>query len=389
MAAVARRGVPGKATGLTIVVALALAGCASEESVPVRSALSPAQVRALVERALPATLADRSGWAADIQAALTALEVLPTVANVCASVAVIEQESSFRANPTVPGLSRIAWREIDAKAERAGVPVLVVHAALKLPSPDGRSFSERIDAATTEKDLSDLFDDFIGMVPLGQRWLAGINPVRTGGPMQVGISFAEAHAKRRPYPYASGGSIRQEVFTRRGGVYFGIAHLYDYPANYDRLIYRFADYNAGHFASRNAAFQQAVSRLTGIELAFDGDLLVPGDKSAAGGATEQATRSLALRLGFPVEQVRETLAQQHSRAFDDRPLVRRVFEEADRVLGERQPRAIVPRIPLKSPKFTRPLTTEWFAQRVDDRLRRCQARLATPPADGGAPRSLL
>lgn len=42
--------------------------------------------------------------------------------------------------------------------------------------------------------------------------------------------------------------------------------------------------------------------------------------------------------------------------------------------GRRVPRAVVPTITLKSPKFTRKLTSEWFARRVDERYRRCLAK---------------
>ncbi len=51
-----------------------------------------------------------------------------------------------------------------------------------------------------------------------------------------------------------------------------------------------------------------------------------------------------------------------------------MFALADRRAGKRLPRALVPGIKLESPKITRNLTTAWFAQRVDERRRRCLAR---------------
>lgn len=166
------------------------------------------------------------------------------------------------ANPQVPGLPKIAWKEIDRRADQMHIPNFLVHTALKISSSNGQSYSERLDKVRTEKDLSDIFDDMIDRVPMGQKLFGHLNPVHTGGPMQVSVAFAEAHAKGYPYPID--GSIRREVFSRRGGMYFGIMHLLGYPADYSRPIYRFADFNAGWYASRNAAFQNAVSRASAI-----------------------------------------------------------------------------------------------------------------------------
>jgi hypothetical protein len=39
---------------------------------------------------------------------------------------------------------------------------------------------------------------------------------------------------------------------------------------------------------------------------------------------------------------------------------------------------VVPQIPLRSPKITRKLTTEWFANRVETRYQSCLARARVP-----------
>jgi len=347
-----------------------LGGCGTPPPAPAR----PEDVRARIATLLPASVADRPGWAVDIYAAFDALRIEPSVANVCSVLAVTEQESTYRADPSVPGLGRIAREEIDRRAERSGVPKLVVQAALQLRSPDSRTYSERIDAAKTEKELSDLFEDFIAQVPLGQRFLAGYNPVRTGGPMQVSIEFAESQIKSRSYPYRMTGSVRDEVFTRRGGLYFGIAHLLDYPARYDKPIYRFADFNAGQYASRNAAFQNAVSVASAIALDLDGDLIVPGGDRAKPGSTEAALRALAPRLDLGDSEIRRALEQEARPDFEQTRVYTRVFELAERIAKRPLPRAMLPQIRLHSPKITRPLTTEWFARRVDERFQRCVAR---------------
>jgi hypothetical protein len=353
-------------------VCFVVAGCATQEPpAPPRQDQLPGQIAQLLPPALP----DRTGWAADIYAAFATQGIAPSPENVCAVLAVTEQESSFRADPSVPGLPEIAWREIDSRADRMGVPKFVVRAALQLASPDGRTYSDRIDTVKTERELSELYEDFIAGVPLGSRLFARHNPVRTGGPMQVSISFAEAHASSHPYPFPVHGSIRREVFARRGGMYFGIAHLLGYEAPYTEPLYRFADFNAGQYASRNAAFQRAVSSLSGIALVLDGDLLPPGAKEGTG-ETERAALALAPRLGLGAAAIRRDLEQGDQPAFERTRLYERVFTQADRSEGRKVPRAVVPNIALKSPKITRKLTTEWFARRVDERFRRCLAKAA-------------
>jgi hypothetical protein len=85
--------------------------------------------------------------------------------------------------------------------------------------------------------------------------------------------------RRRPRRDRDGGAtlddaeLRELLYTRAGGVRFGTATLIGYVAHYDDIRFRFADYNAGVYASRNAAGQTMLSDLTGITLVPDGDVL--------------------------------------------------------------------------------------------------------------------
>ncbi|HET7333109.1 DUF1615 domain-containing protein [Dyella sp.] len=350
-----------------LLLSVLLASCATQ---PERRPPSAA-VQNKIVRLMPSGVTDARGWAADIDTALAAQDIPATTQNICAIVAVTEQESGFKPHPAVPGLAKIARRELERRAAARHIPAFVVDAALALQSPDGRSYRERLKDVRTEAELSALFQDFIGMVPLGKRLFSSFNPVDTGGPMQVSIAFAEAHDQDYPYPVE--GSIRNEVFSRRGGMYFGIAHLLGYPTHYHRIIYRFADFNAGWYASRNAALQNAISVASGMPLALDGDLVLYGSDEP--GATERAVRSLRDKLDLTNEQIHETLEQGETYEFQASPLYKRIYELAERIAGQPLPRAVLPGIKLESPKITHNLTTAWFAKRVSERFWRCM-----PPA---------
>ena len=356
------------ARALATSVALLVASCGTTPSRP--AGRSPEAVRAQLVTLIPASIPDRQGWAADIESAFRHIDVPPSTENLCAALAVIAQESTFVADPPVAGLGRIARAEIDRRAAEKHIPQFVVRTALKLKSSNGRSYADRIASVKTEKEMSYLFEEFVGKVPLGRKLFGRVNPVNTGGSMQVSIDFAKQYARSRGYPYESD-SIRHAVFTREGGLYFGIAHLLDYPNSYERHLHRFADFNAGWYASRNAAFQNAVAIASGRKLSLDGDVIL---ESAKIGETEAAVRSIASQLDLTDEEIRHALKQSDRHEFERTDLYAKVFEIAERKAGRGLPRAVVPSIRLKSPKITRPLTTEWFANRVQARYQDCVNR---------------
>jgi len=333
------------------------------------------QGRPLIATLLPQGVSDRTDWERDIQASFTALGLTTNQQQVCAVIAVIEQESGFQVDPVIPDLGAIASQEIDRRAYSKGLPLLLVHTALDLKSPDGRTFAARIRAAKTEKELSDTYEDFIRQVPFGQRLFEDWNPIRTRGPMQVNVAFAKRFAAQRPYPYPIKTSLEEELFTRRGSLYFGIAHLLAYDAPYDGYLYRFADYNAGQYASRNAAFQRAVALVVGHPLLADGALL-PGERQAgAVGSTEAALLTISDRLRLSDAEIHEALEKGDQERFEQSTLYHRVFTLADRRAGRSLPRARVPDIKLVGPKITRALTTQWYAQRVNGRFASCERHM--------------
>ncbi|MCD5363182.1 DUF1615 domain-containing protein [Chromobacterium aquaticum] len=342
---------------------------------PPRPAYSDPQAgRLLLNRVLPPKIRDRQGWSNDMLSAFTHLKIPYTAENFCALAAVIEQESSWQADPTVPNLPAIVWDKIAERAHGYLIPLPVVKAALLKTSPNGKSYKARIDGLRTEREMNDLFEDMareaskLGL-PMNMK-----NPIRTGGPMQVSVEFADGHVKVWPYPYPRSGSVRQEVFTRRGGVYFGAAILLQYPAPYSQMLYRFADFNAGRYSSRNAAFQAVMEKLSGKDLTLDGDLLSYKDGRVYASATQSAVISLGGKLGMGQGEIMRDLKLEKSAAFGQSELYRKTYALADQRFGKPAAREQLPQIDLKSPKITRKLTTEWFAKRVDGRYQRCLER---------------
>ena len=128
---------------------------------------------------------------------------------------------------------------------------------------DRRTFDERVRRLRTERELDLLFRDMLqaerqkhpAMVAtanlldtlLRGRKLDDLNPVTTAGSMQVSVRWAMAHAKELGMP-SDELAVRDALYTRAGGLRFGVARLWTYPAAYRESLWRFADYNAGEYA---------------------------------------------------------------------------------------------------------------------------------------------
>jgi hypothetical protein len=116
-----------------------------------------------------------------------------------------------------------------------------------------------------------------------------LNPITTAGSMQVSVSFAQDHASAEGLDPAA---TRDQLYTRAGGLHYGTARLFAHEAGYDKPLYRFADYNAGLYASRNAEFQSMLADLTDTPITPDGDLLVYDGRGRIRDTDGETTRLL-------------------------------------------------------------------------------------------------
>jgi hypothetical protein len=377
--------------------AMAPVGCATSRAPGSPSAAAtapPALTAEEIAVLIPERVADRREWSEAILGALNQNHLSTDQVSVCAVIAVIGQESGFQANPVVPGLSRIVRARIDrykAKLGPLGEPLLQRLLAGHAPG-DPRPFTQRLDTVRTERDVDLLFRDLLAYYQANHpalfeaaAWagkladldeLTDLDPITTAGSMQVSVRFATQWARDHDGS-SSVAAVRDALYTRAGGVYYGTARLLGYPVHYDRPLYLFADYNAGYYASRNAAVQAQLARLTGLPLALDGDLLAyerNGDPSGKESASERAVQLFAARFAprLTAGQIRRDLLEEKTLAFEGTKTYRAIAAAEQRA-GRAAEYARLPDLALDSPKLTRPLSTAWFARAVDRRYQACLA----------------
>lgn len=354
---------------------------------PIPPGLSIEQIEARIR---PDVKSDRTGWAVDVREALLAARVSPSADAVCQVLAIVEQESGYDPNPRVAGLAKIARTEIESKLSLLGPLSELGIDWLLSPVPEGsdRSFAEQLESVRTERDLDRLFRELMahhqGQVPglqeasatLFTGRLERMNPVTTAGSMQVSVGFAQELGRREGIPPET---VRELLYTRTGGLRYGVARLFVHEADYDKPIYRFADFNAGLYASRNAAFQEQLAKVMDIDLAPDGDLLVWTDAGKPSGTDGQSMKALLAWRAIHApdldeRRIRRDARLEKMRELEETDTWRRVRATYTAKTGKEPAYARLPDVALDSPKLSRDRTTAWFAQSVDRRYQECLKR---------------
>ena len=330
---------------------------------------------------------DSQGWATDLLDVLKLHGLPASKENICSAIAVIDQESNFVANPAVAGLGKISEQAMRDKFHR--VPILGALALQFLETTPSKtdSYMGRIRNARTERDLDMTYRAMVAdaakqsslgvVVSSGilNTQIEGKNEIDTIGSMQVSVGFAMGVAKDRrwlPMSLDDDYAVRDELYSRHGGMYYGVLQLLGYETGYDRKIYRFADYNAGRYSSRNAAFQKQIAILSGQALASDGDLLLYDRSSTP--RKKPSNSELALRKilpGVDEKQLRKDLLLEKENGFIETQTFNAVRAAYLEKTGSKPVFAIIPEIALNSPKIKHAMTTRNFAESVDRRYQAC------------------
>lgn len=358
-----------------------------------------------IRKVIPSRVSERDLWAKDIYDITEQLGIPQNKENVCTIIAVVDQESNFVANPSVPGLGKKAVKEVQDRFDEkfkdklgegiGGTVASYFQDVLKnQPTPED-NYLKQMAKVSTEKELDELYREIFAYMSkhyhvsaltgaaklVGQDIGEKLNPITTLGSMQVHISYAKDHK------YKSGNiaELRTDMYTRYGGLYYGIHRLMMYPADYDKPIYRFADYNSGRYSSRNAAFQSKINMinksnsLDQTKLSLDGDLLLygkNGNPKPEKSSSEQALINLFAERNVLItpKQIRSDLKDEKDGNFENSQTYKVVTELFVKDTGKKDFYAIMPEVVISGPKLSRDYNTNWFATRVNGRYQTCMQK---------------
>ena len=381
---------------LAISISLAACGNGSWWSKDDEPTLNAEQIR----KALPNRVQDRTAWAQDMYDITDQLGIAQTKQNICSIVAVVDQESNFVADPQVPGLGEKAVKEVQTRLDEkfkeklgdgiGGTIAGYFEEVLKTQPNPKDNYLSQMRRVKTERELDELYREIFDYMSkhyhvsaltgaaklVGQDIGEKMNPITTLGSMQVHIGYAKDNKRQ-------GGNIadlRTDMYTRYGGMYYGIHRLMMYQTNYDKPIYRFADYNSGRYSSRNAAFQSMLNDLTAAELSLDGDLLLYNKDGAPRTTKSESERELlnvfaSNNVILTPRQIRSDLKKEKDQNFEDTATYRTVTKLYKEKTGKEPFYAMMPEVVISGPKLSRDYNNNWFASRVNGRYQTCMNKI--------------
>ncbi|WP_343596265.1 DUF1615 domain-containing protein [Acinetobacter sp.] len=380
---------------LTLSVGLVACGDKSLFSQDDEKHLTEKQIKHLI----PPRVHDRESWAKDMNDIMDSLKIEKNKENVCSIIAIVDQESSFVANPQVPGLGREAVAAVNTRLQTKfsdklgttiGTPIAhYFEQVLKTqPTPED-NYLKQLSKVKTERDIDLLYRQIFDYMSkhyhvsaltgaaklVGQDIGERMNPITTLGSMQVSIQYAQDHQK----DHMSVNDLRDDLYTQYGGLYYGIHRLMMYSNQYDKPIYRFADYNSGMYSSRNASVQKALNVLTGSELSLDGDLL-QYDKNDNVQAVQSNTELTFINLFtqkkviITPQQLRSDLKTEKTIDFEKTQTYLTLTKLYKDQTGKEMPYAVMPQVIITGPKLSRDYNTNWYATRVNGRFESCMHR---------------
>ncbi|WP_394752712.1 DUF1615 family protein [Crenothrix sp.] len=358
--------------------------------------VSAKQTEHLIEQAAPG-INNSFEWSKDLRDTLAVHHLELSRENICAMIAVISQESSFAANPSISVLSEKDLRVLATKWIK--LPLFERHnersfiAWLRHKPTIRNSYWKRFRNAKTERELDWTYRKMISDTlswsskdnnvlqnnVLLRNLLEDANEISTIGSMQVAVSFAmqiEEQRITRPLNLEEVWAMRDRMYTRKGGMYYGALLLLGYDVGYDKKLYRFADFNAGRFASRNAAFQATVAELLGKPVTADGDLLMydpQGKPATTVSNSEHAINEIIQKydLGLTAIEIHNDLLQEKQINFSHTQTYQIIRQHYQKLMHKQALTAIVPNIVLRSEKNTEMMSTEKFTNTVNSRYQQC------------------
>ena len=354
-----------------------------------------------IKLVIPMSSKNRQSWADDIFDIMNQFKIPKNKENVCSIVAVVDQESNFIANPVVPGLGAKAVKEINIRlsqkfedkfGETIGKQMAgYFEDVLKnQPSPDN-SYMSQMRKVKTERDLDQLYREIFDFMAshyhisaltgaaklVGQDFSEKFNPITTLGSMQVLITYAQNNKRE----HMNNNELRDDLYTQYGGLYYGIHRLMMYEADYDKPIYRFADYNSGMYSSRNAAIQTELNALIDPKehLDLDGDLLIynkDGSALSSLSDTEKTLIDLFNRNNIVItpDQIRADLEKEKQKSFEKTKTYYSINKLYEEKTGKEAVYAVMPEVIISGPKLSRDYNTNWYASRVNGRYQTCLKR---------------